>query len=136
MRGREQPGVELRRRGADPELTGLTTKPFGSRPPERALIADRSPRALWASSLALGPGNAGEGGGLSLSSALTTDPANWEKGSRKRERRKCKPATPPSCRSLEPEGGVEKPAELALTSRLKTGLACAGLVDTKGDQKA
>lgn len=118
MRGREQPAVELRRRGADPELTG---------PPERA---------LWASSLALGPGNAGEGGGLSLSSALTTDPANWEKGSRKRERRKCKPAMPPSCRSLEPEGGVEKPAELALTSRLKTGLACAGLVDTKGDQKA
>lgn len=125
MRGREQPAVELRRRGADPELTGLTRKPFGSRPPERALIAPHVPC-----------GNAGEGEGLSLSSALTTDPANWEKGSRKRERRKCKPAMPPSCRSLEPEGGVKKPAELALTSRLKTGLACAGLVDTKGDQKA
>lgn len=29
---------------------------------------------------------------------------------------------PPSCRSLGPERGAEEPAELALTSRLKTSL--------------
>lgn len=62
----------------------------------------------------------------SLSSALITGPVNWEKGSRKREKRKCAQAVP----SLQvPRAGwrEERPAELELSLRCITGPACMAL---------
>lgn len=71
----------------------------------------------------MGPGDAAEGERPSLSSALITDPANWEEGS-----------IPQAAGPWGQNEGQRSPPSWLSPRGLK--LACAGLVDTKGDQKA